>query len=108
MQLSQVEQSHFKEVLDEFQDLTNEEAYVHVFSQRMMKPIPNRNAEYYGCDQRIDMLPFLKRLVDKLPENGQVFDVGAGSGDVVDFALQNAPKNTVINVWGRFCITLNT
>lgn len=98
MQLSHVEQSHFKEVLDEFQDLTNEEAYVHVFSQRMMKPIPNRNAEYYGCDQRIDMLPFLKRLVDKLPENGQVFDVGAGSGDVVDFALQNAPKNTVINI----------
>lgn len=96
--LSQEEKTHFKDVLDEFSDLTNEEAYVHVFSQRMMKPIPNRKAEYYGCDQRIDMLPFLKRLVDKLPENGQVFDVGAGSGDVVDFALQSAPKNTVINI----------
>lgn len=96
--VSQVEQTHFKKVLEEFRELTNEEAYVHVFSQRMMKPVPNRNAEYYGCDQRIDMLPFLKQLIDKLPENGQVFDVGAGSGDVVNFALQNAPKNTVINI----------
>lgn len=96
--ISQKEQTHFKVVLEEFRELTNEEAYVHVFSQRMMKPIPNRNAEYYGCDQRIDMLPFLKQLVDKLPEKGQVFDVGAGSGDVVDFALKNSPKNTVINI----------
>jgi hypothetical protein len=96
--VSQEEHAHFKEVLEEFRELTNEEAYVHVFSQRMMKPVPNRNAEYYGSDQRIDMLPFLKVLVDNLPENGQVFDVGAGSGDVVDFALQSAPKNTVINI----------
>lgn len=96
--VSEEEYAHFKDVLEEFRELTNEEAYVHVFSQRMMKPVPNRKAEYYGCDQRIDMLPFLKTLVDKLPENGQVFDVGAGSGDVVDFALQSAPKNTVINI----------
>jgi len=96
--VSPEEQTHFKEVLEEFSHLTNEEAYVHVFSQRMMKPVPNRNAEYYGCDQRIDMIPFLKRLVDKLPANAQVFDVGAGSGDVVDFSLQNAPQNTVINI----------
>lgn len=96
--LSQEEQVHFKEVLDEFSGLTNEEAYVHVFSKRMMKPVPNRIAEYYGSDQRIDMLPFLKCLVNKLPDNGQVFDVGAGSGDVIHFALQYAPKNTVINI----------
>lgn len=96
--ISQEEHIHFEEVLEEFRELTNEEAYVHVFSQRMMKPVSNRKAEYYGCDQRIDMLPFLQTLIDKLPENGQVFDVGAGSGDVVDFALESAPRNTVINI----------
>lgn len=96
--LPQEEQTHFKEILEEFSGLTNEEAYVHVFAKRMMKPVPHQIAEYYGSDQRIDMLPSLKRLVNQLPENGQVFDVGAGSGDVVDFALQYAPTNTVINI----------
>lgn len=95
---SNKEQAHYEDVLGEFRELTNEEAYAHVFSQRMMKPVPGRTAEYYGCDQRIDMLPFLHGLVEKLPNNAQVFDVGAGSGEVVDFALKNAPENTVVNI----------
>lgn len=90
----------FEKDLQEFKGLSNEQAYVHVFSKRIMKPIPNRHGEYFGSDQRIDMTPFLKKAVATIPKNGQIFDVGAGAGagDVVDFALKEAPQNTVINI----------
>lgn len=87
-----------EEVLKEFKGLTNDQAYVHVFSKRMMRPIPNRPGEFFGTDQRINMIPTTQKLVAALPKNGQVFDVGAGAGDVVDFALKNAPEGTVINI----------
>lgn len=85
-------------VLKEFSDLTNDQAYVKIFSKRMMKPIPERTGEFFGTDQRIAMLPFIKELLLTVPEKGQIFDVGAGAGDVVDFALKDAPKGTVINI----------
>lgn len=87
-----------QDILKEFKGLSNEQAYVNIFSKRMMKPIPNKAGEFFGTDQRIDMLPSIKRLVAKLPENGQAFDVGAGAGDVVDFALKDAPSGTTINI----------
>ena len=96
--ISQEEKAHFNAVLDEFSGLTNAQTYVNVFSKRMMKPVPNKSGEYFGCDQRIDMLPVLRKLVAKLPENAEIFDVGAGAGDVVEFALKYAPANTVINI----------
>jgi hypothetical protein len=86
------------DVLKEFSGLTNDQAYVNIFSKRMMKPVPNRPAEFLGCDQRIDMLPSIQKLVATLPENAQILDVGAGAGDDVDFALKNAPKGTTINI----------
>lgn len=85
-------------VLEEFTGLTNALAYVKIFSRRMMKPIPNRTGEFYGTDQRLDMLPYLKKCVAAVPLNGQIFDVGAGAGDVVDYAIKNAPKGTVVNI----------
>lgn len=88
----------FEAVLQEFNGLTNEQAYLHVFSQRMMQPVSGRLGEYMGCDQRIDMMPTLQNLVKRVPENGQIFDVGAGAGDVVDFALKNVAKGTIINI----------
>lgn len=88
----------FEKVLAEFTDLTNSMAYVKIFSRRMMKPVPNRKGEFYGNDQRLDMLPFIQKSVSAVPENGQVFDVGAGAGDVVEYALKNAPKGTTVNI----------
>lgn len=88
----------FDKIQREFDGITNEEAYVNIFARRMMKPVPGRNSEFYGCDHRIDMLPFILDLIAKMPENGQIFDVGAGAGDVVDFALKDAPNGTVVNI----------
>lgn len=96
--ISRKEIEHFNDVMDEFDGLTNAQAYVNVFAKRIMKPVPNKCGEYFGCDQRIDMGPVLRGLVEKLPEHAEIFDVGAGAGDVVDFALKYAPKNTVINI----------
>jgi hypothetical protein len=88
----------FENVLEEFTGLTNALAYVKIFSRRMMKPVPNKIGEFFGTDQRVDMLPFLQKQVAAIPTNGQVFDVGAGAGDVVDYALKNVPKGTVVNI----------
>jgi len=92
------EKESFEKTLQEFDGITNQEAYVNIFSKRMMKPVPGRNSEFFGCNHRLDMLPFIQKLISKIPEHGQVFDVGAGGGDVVDFALKNAPKGTVVNI----------
>ncbi|MBA3957978.1 MAG: class I SAM-dependent methyltransferase [Parachlamydiaceae bacterium] len=88
----------FEKVILEFRNLTNEQAYVNVFSKRMMKPVPNRQGEFFGCDQRLDMLPTVTGLVNQLPRSAQVFDVGAGAGDVVDFALKDSPYGTIVNI----------
>lgn len=87
-----------EKVLEEFKGLTNDEAYVHVFSKRMMQPIPDHEGEFFGTDQRLYMLPYIKELVSHLPPNSQILDVGAGAGDVVDFALKDSPKGTIINI----------
>lgn len=87
-----------KNVLDEFTGITNEQAYVKIFSKRMMKPIPNRPGEFFGTDQRLDMTPFIQKKIIDFPLNGQIFDVGAGAGDVVDFALKDTPLGTTINI----------
>lgn len=87
-----------EDILNEFSGLTNEQVYVKVFSDRMMRPVPNRPGEFLGTDQRIDFLPYIQQCVKAIPANGQVFDVGAGAGDVVNFALKDAPNSTTINI----------
>ena len=78
------EKKSLEKTLSEFNGITNEEAYVNIFAKRMMKPVTGKNSEFLGCNHRIDMLPFIQSLIAKMPESGQVFDVGAGAGDVVD------------------------
>lgn len=87
-----------EKILQEFSGLTNNAAYVKIFSERMMAPVPNRTGEFLGTDQRLDFLPFLHKAVATVPENGQIFDVGAGAGDVVDYALQYASHGVTINI----------
>lgn len=94
----EVKQLSFEKVLEEFRNLSNEEAYVNIFSKRMMQPVPGKESEFYGCNHRIDMLPFIQKLLANVPENGQIFDVGAGAGDVVDFALKGVSKGITINI----------
>lgn len=96
--VSSAERRSFEKALCEFDGLTNEQAYVHIFSKRMMEPIPNQPGEFFGCDQRLDMLPPLQKLIAAVPENGQILDVGAGAGDIVDFALKSVAKGTTIHI----------
>lgn len=96
--LTETEQVAFVKITEEFKTLTNEQAYVHVFSQRMMEPVPGCSSEFFGCDQRIAMLPHLQKLVFKLPEHAEIFDVGAGAGDVVDYALKDVPCKSIIHI----------
>ncbi len=91
------EQQDLDRVLAEFNALTNAESFAHVF-QRIMEPVSGKPSEFFGSDQRIDLMPSLAKLVEKLPSNAQIFDVGAGSGDVVDYALKFAPKGTIVNL----------
>ncbi|MFA5959823.1 MAG: hypothetical protein WC785_04840 [Tatlockia sp.] len=92
------EYESIKQILSEFDGITNEEAYANIFARRMMKPIPGTSGEFYGCNHRIDMLPFIQSLITNIPKGGEIFDVGAGAGDVVDFALKDAPMGTVVNI----------
>lgn len=92
------EQTAFAQILNEFATLTNEQAYVNIFAQRMMQPVPGSNSEFYGCDQRLAMLPYLQKLVSDLAEQAEIFDVGAGAGDVVDYALKDVPAGTTIHI----------
>lgn len=87
-----------EKIFQEFTTLNNEEAYVHIFSKRMMRPVPNRLGEFFGTDQRIHFQPALLRLVKGLPIDAEIFDVGAGAGDVVDVAIKDAPPGTTVNL----------
>ncbi len=94
---SEEEVHSLERTLAEFKSLTNEESFARAF-QRIVEPIPGNPLEFYGSDQRIDLAPVLSKLVAKLPPNATVFDVGAGTGDVVDYALKNAPSGTTIHL----------
>jgi len=96
-----------KNIIKEFTGISNDQAYAHVFSLRMMNPVPNHLGKFFGTDQREYMLPVLDRLISELPQNAEIFDVGAGAGDVVDFALKNAKPGTVINIEEPNPILLN-
>lgn len=96
--LSSSETRAFERVLEEFDGLTNQQAYVNIFSKRMMKPVLEKESEFYGCNHRIDMLPFIRTLLRSIPENGHIFDVGAGAGDVVDFALKYVDQKITIHL----------
>jgi len=79
----------------EFQGISNYQAYKKVFSDRMMLPHPTDPRRFLGNTQREDFLPFLHPLVKRLPTNANIFDVGAGAGEIVDLALCGATSATI-------------
>jgi hypothetical protein len=79
----------------EFQSISNYQAYKKVFSDRMMLPHPTDSRRLLGNTQREDFLPFLQPLIRRLPTNANIFDVGAGAGEIVDLALYEATSAAI-------------
>jgi len=76
-----------------------------------MRPDPSRPGHYLGNTQREGFLKYLIPIIDQicLTEPGtpfQIFDFGAGAGDIVDLALKRFPS-AVINLEEPNSILLN-
>jgi len=82
-------------MFSEFSNITNNLAYLKAFSERFMLQDPARPGRFLGNTQREDFLPYLRTLVSKLQPDSQIFDFGAGAGEVVDFALSELESGTV-------------
>lgn len=74
-------------IFTEFLGLTNKEAYEHAFLHRFLLRTPKHQNEFLGNTQRADFLPYLKKQLQQLPPHSQILDVGAGAGEIVEFAL---------------------
>ncbi len=80
---------------DEFRGLTNNEAYELAFNKRLLRPNPNLTGHFLGNTQREDFLPHLRSLLKNLPKQAQIFDFGAGAGEIVDLALREVESATI-------------
>ena len=82
------------ETVENFAHMTNAEAYVEVFHNRFMRPLPESRIEgsYRGNAMREGYYGLLKEALFQygLNENEiSLLDVGAGSGEVVDDVLKD-------------------
>jgi len=80
---------------DEFRSYTNKQAYQAVFARRMMLREPPDSTLVLGNSQREGFLPFLHALLKQVPPNAHILDVGGGSGDIVDLALERVEGATI-------------
>ncbi|MBY0358333.1 MAG: class I SAM-dependent methyltransferase [Candidatus Obscuribacterales bacterium] len=82
-------------LLDEFRGLNNNQAYELAFNKRLLRPNPNLPGRFLGNSQRDDFLPHLHTLLRELPESAEIFDFGAGGGEIVDLALKEVASATI-------------
>ncbi|MBX9694319.1 MAG: class I SAM-dependent methyltransferase [Cyanobacteria bacterium] len=82
---------------DEFRGLTNNQAYELAFNKRLLRPNLSLPGHFLGNTQRDDFLPHLRSLLKNLPQQAQIFDFGAGAGEIVDLALKHV-DNATINI----------
>ena len=90
-----------KKLRDEFSNITNNQAYINAFCKRVLKPNTQdiQSDPYLGNTQRRDFIPQLRTLLQALPSEAHVFDVGGGNGEIVELAIhQSAPKSTRVSV----------
>lgn len=80
------------EFLYKFATMTNAEAYVEVFHNRLMKPMPDTGltGEYWGSTTRAEFYPMLRDALCGIHAKPfRILDVGAGSGEMVDHVLKD-------------------
>ena len=80
---------------DEFRNYTNKQAYEAVFARRMMLREHPDATQVLGNSQRQDFLPFLHALLEQVPTAAHILDVGGGTGDIVDLALERREGATI-------------
>lgn len=86
-------------VLSEFRGLSNNEAYLHAFNQRVLLPSEDPVDPFLGNTQRVMFLPFLNQIVAGLGIGAKVLDIGAGKGEIVDLSLEShAPAGTTVSI----------
>ena len=81
-------------MFEAFQGLTNAQVYQKSFNELFLKTDPTCPGQIIGNTQRADFVPFLRPLIASLPEAPFVFDVGAGSGQILDIAFTGLPRAT--------------
>ncbi len=82
-------------IFEEFKNITNNQAYELAFNNRLLLRDPANPNVFLGNTQRQDFLPYLEEIVSKLPPEAQIFDFGAGGGEIVDVALKAAHSATI-------------
>ncbi|CAM2069551.1 hypothetical protein SCOR_29530 [Sulfidibacter corallicola] len=91
-------------LIEEFSGLTNNEAFLRAFTDRvlLLNPDPDFEDPFLGNTQRRDFLPHLVDMVSSLREDGptrRIFDLGAGKGEIVDLVLdERAPMGTRVSI----------
>lgn len=83
-------------IIEEFTNITNKQAYERAFTRRFMLTTSAISDEIFlGNTQRADFLSLLTQCLKQLPPEPYIFDVGAGGGEVVDFAISQLPSATI-------------
>ncbi|MCA9805549.1 MAG: hypothetical protein KC777_26445 [Cyanobacteria bacterium HKST-UBA02] len=84
-----------KATLDKFSRMTNAEAYVEVFHNRMMVSLSDSTVrgDCRGNSLRAHFYPSLRRVLARYREREaiNILDIGAGSGEVVDAVVRQFP-----------------
>eukprot|EP00667_Euglena_gracilis_P013576 EG_transcript_14004 len=76
---------------------TNREVYAHAFHNLVMAPLPAGEAfSFFGNSQRKQFANCLKSLLSTLPRGAHIWDVGAGSGEILP--LLEAVENATIHI----------
>ena len=81
-------------MFEAFHGLTNAQVYKKSFNELFLKSDPACPGRILGNTQRADFMPYLRPLIASLPEAPCIFDVGAGSGQILDIAFTGLPRAT--------------
>ena len=81
-------------MFEHFKGMTDAQVYRIAFNHFFLRTASNNSGYIIGNSQRRDFLPLLKGLVHSLPEEPVIFDVGAGSGEILELAFSDLTSGT--------------
>jgi SAM-dependent methyltransferase len=85
-------------VCNEFAGLDPHRQYRNAFA-RVLKPDPLKRVLMMGTDQRDLFIPLLRQVVEMhVPEEGHIFDFGAGDGQTFAHVVDVVPTGTTVSI----------
>src|ERR1041384_1081865 len=85
-------------VRNEFEGLDLHRQYRNAFA-RLLKPDPLGRVLMMGTDQRDMFVPELRRVIEtSVPNDGHIFDFGAGDGQTFALVADSVPQGTRISL----------